>query len=287
MNKPLITVVIPAHNEEDKIETSLRSMMTQTYENLEILVIDDHSDDNTKDVVLRLAKEDPRITYRLCPYIDTKRKNWRGYDINGGYLARNFAFEIAKGEYIVLHDADDSSFANRIEAQYNLMQKYNATMVGIQWMQYKPEYEGKILDVDAIFRDKGEDVVIVRPETINKLVSDNKGLLMRKWFPHTITPFMFKWFPPTRRLWFKKLPIDTFPGADNSLMFKAEVVKQVQFRQRDKRVWPAPSGRGSGRDFAFQVTETFGNSWVFKLPIYLWRATSINEEFVGYEKYIK
>jgi hypothetical protein len=109
---------------------------------------------------------------------------------------------------------------------------------------------------------------------------------MNWWFPHRYTPFMFKWFPLTRPLFFKKRPIDSFLGADNSLFFKREVLEKVKFRKRDHRVWPSPSGRGSGRDFAFQVTETFQNSWNFLLPLYLWRTTRPNPDFADYDKYV-
>lgn len=293
MTQPLISIIIPTNNEADRIETTLDSMSRQTYRNLEILVIDDHSTDNTKDIVENIAKNDSRVRYHLLPYQDPKRTHilphrtlwWREYDINGGYLARNYGFEIARGEYIALQDADDASFANRIETQYNLAKKYNATLVAIQWMQFKDEYRDKQLDVERIFAEKGEKNIVIRPETITKMARDNKGLFMNNWFPHRHIPFLFKWLPITRPLFFAKL--DNYPGADNSVLFKREVVERVVFRKRDDRIWPNPYGRGSGRDFTFQVAETFQNSWSFKLPLYLWRATSPNPNFTNYEKYLR
>jgi glycosyltransferase involved in cell wall biosynthesis len=162
--EPLISVIIPTNNEAERIALALDSMIQQTYKNLEILVIDDHSTDNTKEIVEEMIKKDPRIRYHPLPYEDKKRKNWRGFDINGGYLARNYGFSLAQGEYIVLQDADDSSFINRIEVQYKLLKKYNATMVGIHWMQLKDEFLDKKLDVDRIFQEKGEEAIVIRPE---------------------------------------------------------------------------------------------------------------------------
>lgn len=291
-SRPLISVIIPTNNEADRIETTLRSMQLQTYKELEILVIDDHSTDATKDIVERYAKIDPRIHYHLLPYHDPKRTHilphrtngWRRYDINGGYLGRNYGFEIAKGEYITLQDADDASLANRIEIQYELAKKYGATLVATQWMPLKEEYLEKRFDLDRAFAELGEDKIVIRPDAITALVRKNRGLLMHDWFPHRHVPFILKWLPLTRPLFFGGY--DNYPGADNSLFFHRDVVKQVTFRQRDDRVWPNPYGRGSGRDFAFQVADTFENSWSFRLPIYLWRTTSQNSEFPGYEKYL-
>lgn len=290
--RPLISVIIPTNNEAGRLETTLRSMQLQTYKELEILVIDDHSTDNTKEIVQRYAKQDPRIQYHLLPYHDPKRthllphrtQGWRRYDINGGYLGRNYGFEIAKGDYITLQDADDASLANRIEIQYTLAEQYQATLVATQWMPLKEEYLEKKLDLNRIFEEVGEKNIVIRPEVITTMARRNRGKLMQDWFPHRHVPFLLKWFPLTRPLFFAGL--ENYPGADNSLFFRKEVVQKVTFRKRDDRVWPNPYGRGSGRDFAFQVADTFENSWSFRLPLYLWRTTSPNTNFPGYEKYL-
>ena len=296
MAQSLISIIIPTNNEahDGRLLTTIKSMCSQSYRNLEILVVDDHSTDNTREIVQKVAVNDSRVKYHLLPSCDTKRKHrlptitngklrLRDYDVNGGYIARNYGFTIAQGDYIALQDADDASLANRIEAQYNLLKKYDATLVAIQWMQLKNEYIPKKLDIEKIFREIGEDNIIIRPETIAAMAKKNKGILMNPRFPHQYIPFICKWFPLTRPFFFAG--IDNYPGADNSMLFKREVVDKVKFRPYNERVWPNPYGRGSGRDFAFQVAETFKNSWSFKLPLYLWRATSPNKDFYGYEKY--
>lgn len=90
----LISIIIPAYNAERSIEKTLRSIVIQTYSNLEILVVDDGSSDKTAEVVLRLAEKDNRI----CLIQKT----------NGGVSsARNFGLARANGEYIMFIDADD------------------------------------------------------------------------------------------------------------------------------------------------------------------------------------
>jgi glycosyltransferase involved in cell wall biosynthesis len=91
---PLITVVIPLYNGAEFIERSLRSVMAQTYGNLEILVVDDGSTDNSAQLVEVLRREDDRI--RLIP------------KPNGGVAsARNLGIQRARGAWIGFVDADD------------------------------------------------------------------------------------------------------------------------------------------------------------------------------------
>lgn len=281
--EPLISVVIPVYNEEKRVERAIRSIMQQTYKNLEIIVIDDGSTDESAQIIQALAAEDSRVQYHSLPYRGS-RKNWRGYDINAGYAARAYGYKIAKGEWITTQDSDDASLLNRIEVELMLAQKYNATMVTVFWMQAKPEYIGKKLDVEKIFKDKGEEAVVIRPETINTLVEECYGPLMRLPF-HQFIPFPIKWFPYTRALFYGKR--HDYPGADNCVLFKREVIEAgINLRHRNARTWGVPSGRGSGRDFLCQTAHTFKNNWSFKIPIYLWDVNTPSPQFEGYEKFL-
>lgn len=92
-HRPLVTVLLPAFNEGKVIEASIRSLLAGEYENLEILVIDDGSTDDTSEVAQRIAAVEPRVR---C-----LRK------ANGGKAsAANLGIRVAKGEIIVAVDAD-------------------------------------------------------------------------------------------------------------------------------------------------------------------------------------
>ncbi len=282
-DQELISVVIPVWNEKERVARAIQSMQNQTWKNLEIIVVDDGSTDGTQDIVKEIAKQDSRVQFYDNPK-KTARTNWRGYDINAGFAARNYGFSIAKGEWITTQDADDVSLLNRIEAQHMLAKKYGATVVFIQWQHLRPELLSKKLDVEKIFQEKGEANVVMRPEELNKLPGARRGMLMLEPI-HQFIPFPIKWFPYTRKLFYR----DTtpFPGADNCMFFNREVIeKGIYFRPRNKRTWGIPSGRGSGRDFAYNVTAKLKNTWSFKLPLYLWNANIENPEYAGYEKYL-
>jgi glycosyltransferase involved in cell wall biosynthesis len=120
MEQPLISVVIPAYNVAPFIEEAIRSIMTQTYENLEIIVVDDCSTDDTYAILQRLAAEDSRIRlYR-------NERNKRIVE------TLNYAIEVARGSYIARMDGDDVSLPQKIEAQYRFLQEHpEIDLVGI------------------------------------------------------------------------------------------------------------------------------------------------------------
>ena len=63
MNNKLISVIIPAYNTEEFIDKCLQSVVKQTYRNLQIIVVNDGSEDGTEDIILRYARNDKRIEY--------------------------------------------------------------------------------------------------------------------------------------------------------------------------------------------------------------------------------
>lgn len=114
---PKVTVLIAAYEAPATIATALRSLQEQTWQDLEIIVIDDHSPtDNTAAVVRRFADRDPRI--RLL----------RMAANGGAYVARNHGLDHVTGTYVTVHDADDWSHPAKIETQVRYMEKCPAVM---------------------------------------------------------------------------------------------------------------------------------------------------------------
>lgn len=108
---PLVSVIIPCYNAENYVESAVRSMMVQTYTNLEILCCDDCSTDGTFAILQKLAAEDSRITlYRNESNLKIVR-------------TLNSLVAAANGKYIARMDADDISLPKRIEKQVAFLER--------------------------------------------------------------------------------------------------------------------------------------------------------------------
>ena len=111
--KALISIIIPVYKVEKYLEKCIQSVINQTYENLQIILVDDGSPDNCGKICDEYAQKDHRI--------EVIHKS------NGGLSdARNKGLEIAKGEYIGFIDSDDYIESDMYEVLYNLLKQYNA-----------------------------------------------------------------------------------------------------------------------------------------------------------------
>jgi len=112
--KPLVSVVIPTCNRAGLLKRALDSVLGQTYKRLEIVVIDDASSDNTREVVLGF--KDDRIRY-------LRHENNRG-----GSAARNTGVDAAKGTYIAFLDDDDEWLPEMTQKQLDALQGFEAVL---------------------------------------------------------------------------------------------------------------------------------------------------------------
>lgn len=271
MNEPLLSVIIPAYNCEKTIETAIDSIINQTYKNLEIIVVDDNSIDNTYKVVEKLT--DKRIKLIKSPadlYRFDKKLN---RNVNAGYSARNTGLKHAHGEFITFQDADDASLLNRIEVQYELLKKYNSTHVTLDWIKFDEKYINKKID-PAPYTE------MLKPKELYEMSQRSKGVVAKiSKTLNGLIPFHLKRKGIINKLFFGSL--EDYPGTGNSPLLKREVIKKVRFRKLKDRVWPSFMGRGADKDFNFQVAETFKNSYVFFIPLYLWRVENQNERYMN------
>jgi hypothetical protein len=104
---PLVSVIMPVFNGGAFLETAIRGVLAQTYKNLELLIVDDASTDDSKQVAQKFAKKDARVRVISAP------KN------GGAYAARNLALAAATGDFVTVHDADDWSHPKKLEVQAN------------------------------------------------------------------------------------------------------------------------------------------------------------------------
>ena len=97
MNNPLVSIIIPTYNRAHFIGETLESVIAQTYENWECIVVDDGSTDYTDELMEYYCKKDTRIQYHHRPDIKPR----------GANACRNYGFGVSKGEYINWFDSDD------------------------------------------------------------------------------------------------------------------------------------------------------------------------------------
>lgn len=282
--KPLISVIIPTYNNADTIAIAIESMQKQTYSNLEIIVVDDNSTDDTYEVVRKITEKDSRITLIKSNFIDVDRySECLKRNINAGYSARNAGFEVCKGEYITFQDADDASFLNRIDVQYTLLINNNADHITLDCVRFEDKLVGKMFNISKF--ENETNIVKITPNELHKLSQKTKGIVAKiSKGVNSKVPFWLKRKRVINKFFFGTL--ESYPGAGNSPLFKRAIIEKVRFRPLSRRVWPSFMGRGADRDFNFQVAETFKNSYVFSIPLYLWRQNRQNERYLaGIEKY--
>jgi len=114
VNNPLISIIMPVYNVESYISDSIDSVLRQTYKNWELLIVDDKSTDNTKEIIKEFSKKDSRI-----------KSIFREHNGGKPSIAKNSAFEYIKGEYIAFLDSDDLWLESKLEKQLKLIKKDN------------------------------------------------------------------------------------------------------------------------------------------------------------------
>lgn len=114
MNGELVSIITPMYNAEKYIAQTIESVQAQTYENWEMLIVDDVSCDGSAGIVQKYMAKDARIKYLK------HGKN------EGAAQARNTALKAAKGRYVAFLDSDDLWMANKLEKQINFMQEQKA-----------------------------------------------------------------------------------------------------------------------------------------------------------------
>ena len=161
---PLVSVILPAYNAENTIAEAIKSIIDQTYNNWELIVINDGSSDRTEDIILSFT--DKRIKY----YKNQGNKQLI-YTLNRG-------LSLATGKYIARMDADDICFPQRFEKQVDFMEKHSNVIVcgtqikyfGTKRTKYKklsfPLGDSELKDMLAISTCFAHPSVMVRKSVI-------------------------------------------------------------------------------------------------------------------------
>lgn len=134
LNGLLVSVVVPVYNVERYLRRCIESILIQTYQNLEVILVDDGSPDNCPAICDEYAKEDARVKVI--------------HKMNGGLSdARNIGMRAASGDYLMFVDSDDWLEKNAVECLYQLLISCNAH-IAIGGMQRVEDQTNRILQTD-------------------------------------------------------------------------------------------------------------------------------------------
>ena len=192
MNTPLVSVLICSHNAEKFIESTLLSILNQTYKNIEVLVLDNASTDTTDNILKQISKGDSRLT------VLASKTN------HGPYQGLNLLLDKAKGTYIAINDHDDIWHKEKLQKQVAFLEEHNE-YVGcgsaiINWYEKynqtfyrsQPETANVAWHTSLVFRNAG-----YRYDTSVKVATDFyfiKNILCKsaKLIQNFEEPFVFR-----------------------------------------------------------------------------------------------
>jgi len=165
MSSPLVSIIIPCFNGEKLVADAIRSALAQTYENKEIIVVDDGSSDGSLSVIRSFGDRVRVVTGRN----------------QGGSAARNEGLKVARGGLIQFLDADDQLHPEKLAEQVPVLQKSDATMVYSDWQEWDINNPQRVLQFQVIpssdnpilvalqFQNIQTNASIHRKETLEKI----------------------------------------------------------------------------------------------------------------------
>ncbi|MFE7412886.1 glycosyltransferase family 2 protein [Streptomyces laurentii] len=159
---PLVSVVMPVHNSAATLGASVRSVLAQTHTDVELLITDDASSDDSMDLLKEFAWQDGRVLPEAAP-----RQG-------GAARARNLAIERAKGDYVAFLDSDDLWLPTKLEKQLAFAATAGTPLTFTSYYKMEALFEGEAAD----FVENGR--VVWAPEQVDyraMLVQDHIGAL--------------------------------------------------------------------------------------------------------------
>ncbi len=182
INKIVVSVVMPAYNAREYISSSIKSVIYQSFVDIELLVVDDCSTDDTAEIVERFCAEDSRVSLIRLP---------RNYGAPAG--PRNVGVRAAKGEWIAFIDADDIWHPKKLACQMSALASTGAHFCSSQMVNFKNEEKiiFKYTDCFQIervgffkqlikFRTPTSSVVVKRDLILRNLFNENPAFKARE-----------------------------------------------------------------------------------------------------------
>ena len=199
MNQPLISVIVPIYNVERYFVTGVDSVLNQTYNNWELILIDDGSPDHCPAMCDEYAAQDKRIKV-------IHKKN------GGTSSARNAGLDIAKGDYVSFLDGDDFWHKDYLKIMVNLGLKYRADIVQCGFIrgtekafpQIPLKYKIKVFNNHSVFL-KGYAKIIVWSKLYKRQLFNEVRMPEGKFFEDDFTTW--KWYYNAKQIVVTHLPL--------------------------------------------------------------------------------
>lgn len=161
-----VSVVIPTHNRSQLLMRAIKSVLNQLYQNIEIIIVDDHSNDDTEKVVTQMMEEDHRIRYYKM----------RLGESQGGNYARNIGIEHSTGKVIAFLDDDDEWIESKIKLQ-------------IEYLIGHPDVKAVSSDLEYVYVINGKEYIMYSNLEINGKQND---FFVSSWLNVTSTIMVYK-----------------------------------------------------------------------------------------------
>ncbi len=202
-----VSIIVPFYNVENYIEKCLQSLVSQTLEDIEILLVNDGSKDGSENI----AKQ----------YINKYSNKIRYLEKDNGGLsdARNYAIPYAKGEYIAFLDSDDYVESNMYEEMYNKAKKEDLDYVECNFLW---EYPDKVLESKGkLYKSKKEMFVYTRVVAWNKLIKreiiQKNHIIFPKGYRYEDVEFFYKILPHIQTYGIVEKPFIHYVQRENSI----------------------------------------------------------------------
>jgi glycosyltransferase involved in cell wall biosynthesis len=192
MQNPLISVIVPVYKVEQYLRTCLNSVLNQTYNNWELILVDDGSPDNCPQICDNYAKKDNRIKV-------IHKKN------GGVSSARNLALDNSQGDYVAFLDSDDFWHSEYLKIMIDLCQEYEADIAQCSFIRgtekvfprIKSSKNFRIFDNHSIFL-KGYAKIIVCAKLYKSYLFEGVRMPVGKLFEDDFTTW--KWYYKAKKI---------------------------------------------------------------------------------------
>jgi glycosyltransferase involved in cell wall biosynthesis len=154
---PLVSVLIPLYNAEQYLSECLDSVITQTYKNIEIIIVNDGSTDDSLSIAESYAKR-----YSFIKVYSQEN--------SGAASARNKAFTLSSGEYIQYFDADDIFHPEKIASQIEALKQYDfhpLTVATGKWTRFYNSIEGVVFQSQITYKSYNQPLLFLQEEWAN------------------------------------------------------------------------------------------------------------------------